>query len=122
MAITLNNKSMKKNILLSISFVFCTFILTAQATLTSYDGSWKMTPTNANHPFSKITIASTTNTLTLKFKKSTAKSSTARINPSTNRMETYIDNKGYYIVLGAQPNAMSLFEIETNNKIGDYIK
>ena len=75
-----------------------------------------------NHPFSKITISSSTNTITLKFKKATAKSSTARINPSTNRMETYIDNKGYYLVLGAQPNAMSLFEIETNNKIGDYIK
>jgi hypothetical protein len=113
---------MKKNILLSISFVICSFVLTAQATLTSYDGTWKMTPVNSNHPLSKITIESNTNTLTLKFKKASAKSATARLNPSTNRMESYVDNKGYYLMLGSQPNTMSLFEIATNTKVGDYIK
>ena len=113
---------MKRNILLSVSFVICSFLLNAQSSLSSYSGSWKMTPVNTNHPFSKITISSNTNTLTLKFKKATAKSASARLNPSTNRMESYIDNKGYYLVLGDQPNSMSVFEIESNTKVGDFIK
>lgn len=81
-----------------------------------------MTPVNTGNPLSKMTISDNANTLTLKFKKSSAKSATARINPSSNRMETYIDNKGYYLVLGTQSNTMSLYEIETNIKVGDYIK
>jgi hypothetical protein len=117
-----NKIHMKKNILVGISFVLYSFVLTAQATLSNYAGSWKMIPVNLNHPFSKITISSSTNTLTLKFKKGTTKSSTARLNPSTNRMETFIDNKGYYLLLGAQFNTMSLFELDTNNKIGDFVK
>ena len=113
---------MKKNILLSVSFVICSFLLTAQSTLSSYSGSWKMTPVNTGHPLSKITISDNANTLTLKFKKSASKPATARINPSSNRMESYINTKGYYLVLGTQSNTMSLYEIETNTKVGDYIK
>ncbi len=111
-----------RTIFLSIGFAICSYALQAQATLTSYAGSWKMTPVNTSHAFSKITISDNANTLTLKFKKSAAKPATARLNPSTNRMESYIDNKGYYLVLGTQPNTMSLYEIETNTKVGDYIK
>ena len=113
---------MKKNILLSVSFVICSFLLNAQSSLSSYSGTWKMTPVNTGNPLSKMTISDNANTLTLKFKKSAAKSATARMNPSSNRMESYIDNKGYYLVLGTQPNTMSFYEIETNNKVGDYIK
>ena len=113
---------MKKTIFISILFVVCSFAIHAQATLSNYAGSWKMTPMNTNHAFSKITIENTSNTLTLKFKKSTAKSATARINPSTDRMETYIDGKGYYLILGAQTNTLSLFELESNNKVGDFVK
>jgi hypothetical protein len=113
---------MKKNFLLSISFIICSFVINAQSSLSSYSGSWKMTPVNTANPLSKITISDNANTLTLKFKKSAAKSATARMNPSSNRMESYIDNKGYYLVLGTQPNTMSLYEIETNTKVGDYIK
>jgi hypothetical protein len=123
MEITQNKKVMKAStFFLSIGFALCSYALQAQATLSSYAGSWKMTPVNTSHKFSKITISDNENTLTLKFKKSAAKSAIARMNPGTNRMESYIDNKGYYLVLGAQPNTMSLHEIETNTKVGDYIK
>ena len=123
MVIILNKNVMKaRTIFLSFSFVICSYFLNAQATLSSYAGSWKMTPVNASHAFSKITISDNTHTLTLKFKKSTSKSATARINPSTNRMESFINNKGYYLVLGSQPNTMSMYEIETSTKVGDFIK
>lgn len=113
---------MKKTFFITLLFFVCSFGIYAQATLSSYAGTWKMTPININHPFSKITIENSTNTLTLKFKKAVAKSATARINPSTDRMETYIDGKGYYLVLGAQSNTLSLFELESNNKVGDFLK
>ncbi|MFM7668710.1 MAG: hypothetical protein ACKO7D_11055 [Bacteroidota bacterium] len=73
-----------RTIFLSVGLIIGSFALNAQATLSSYAGSWKMTPVNASHMFSKITISDNVNTLTLKFKKGAAKSATARINPSSN--------------------------------------
>jgi hypothetical protein len=123
MLITLNKLIMKLNtILLSILFVLCSYLLNAQSSLASYAGNWKMTPVNATHKFSKMNISDNGMTLTMTFKKSSAKSATARYNPATNRVEPFIDNKGYYLVLGAQPNTMSMFELETNTKVGDFIK
>jgi hypothetical protein len=114
---------MKLNtILMSISFVLCSYFLNAQSSLASYAGNWKMTPVNTTHKFSKMNISDNGMTLTMKFKRSSAKSATARYNPTTNRVEPFIENKGYYFVLGAQPNTMSMFEIETNTKVGDFIK
>ena len=121
--IILNKFTMKLNtVFLSISFVLCSYFLNAQSSLASYAGNWKMTPINTSHKFSKMNITDNGMTLTMTFKKSSAKSSTARLNPTTNRVEPFIDNKGYYLVLGSQSNTMSMFEIDTNTKVGDFIK
>ncbi|MFM7683065.1 MAG: hypothetical protein ACKO7P_10005 [Bacteroidota bacterium] len=108
------------------SFVFFLSLGLKAQSLSNYAGNWKMTPMVPSHTFSKLTIIDNDNYLTINLKKSKIKNtiptSSARINPSTNRVETFFNSKGYYLVLGAQPNAMSLFEIETNSKVGDYIK
>jgi hypothetical protein len=115
----MNMKS--KNLVLSLLILFVTLSITAQSDLSGYAGNWKMTPSNPSHAFSKISITNNGNTVSIKLKKSPLKSYNGRINPSTNRLEPYIDEKGYYLILGAA-NTMSLYEIDTNTKVGDYIK
>lgn len=110
-----------KNFLFSFLVLFVMFSFTAQSDLSGYAGNWKMTPSNPSHALSKLSITNNGNTVSIKLKKSPLKSYNGRVNPSTNRLEPYIDEKGYYIILGAA-NTMSLYEIDTNTKVGDYIK
>jgi hypothetical protein len=111
-----------KKILLAFIVFVIALSSKAQSDLSAYAGNWKMTPNNPSHSFSKITITNNGYTVSIKLKKSPFKSYNGRINPSTNRLEPYIEEKGYYILLGTTPNTMSLYELGSNTKVGDYIK
>lgn len=110
-----------KTILLSFLFVSISSIFWGQSDLTPYQGNWKMTPSNPSHKYSGLNMTINGPILTIKLKKSPFKSFSARINPTTNRLETYMDQTGYYFVQNSN-NSLSLYEIMTNNKIGDYVK
>lgn len=110
-----------KTLFLSLLFVSMTSLYWSQTDLSVYAGNWKMTPANPTHAFSSISIVNNGMTVTIKFKKTPFKTYTARINPQTNRLETYINQKGYYFVLGNN-NTMAFYQIEGDIKVGDYKK
>ncbi|MBM3431000.1 MAG: hypothetical protein FJX99_08460 [Bacteroidetes bacterium] len=110
-----------KATILSILFIWASNKINAQTNLTPYAGNWKMTPSNPSHVFSSINVVNNGSTVTIKLKKSPLKTFTGRINPGTNRLETYMNQIGYYFQLGSG-NLMSVYQIEGNIKIGDYNK
>ncbi len=110
-----------KSLFLSLFFLVALNLVYGQTDLSPYAGNWKITPANPSHAFSGINVVNNGSTVTIKLKKSPLKTFTARINPQTNRLETYMNQIGYYLQLGSG-NLMSLYQIEGNIKIGDYKK
>ena len=110
-----------KTLFLFAFFLIAVNLLYGQMDLSPYAGNWKMTPANPSHAFSGINIVNNGSTVTIKLKKSPLKTFSARINPETNRLETYMNQIGYYMVKTSNNN-ISLYEIISNNKVGDYIK
>ncbi|MEY3085162.1 MAG: hypothetical protein RL037_1342 [Bacteroidota bacterium] len=110
-----------KTLFLSLFFISMTSLCMSQTDLSVYAGNWKMTPANPTHSFSSINIVNNGMTVTIKLKKNPFKTYTARINPQTNRLETYINQTGYYFVLGNN-NTMAFYQTEGNIKVGDYKK
>ena len=119
-----------KNIMKFRLYTFCLVFLLVSGlraqSLSNYAGNWKMTPMVPSHTFSKLTIIDNDNYLTINLKKSKIKktitTSSARVNPSTNRVETFFNSKGYYFVMGSNNTTLTMYEIDTNTKVGDYIK
>lgn len=112
-------------ILFSFFFFLISFSINAQS-LTPYAGNWKMTPMDLNNKFSKLTIVDNGNYVTIKLKESQEKNVTTspsgRINPSSNRIETYLDGIGYYLLLNADNTILQIVELGSNTKIGDFKK